>query len=419
MTTMALRAFVFALGLAAVPASSLAQTTAVDPRWAPYLGCWQLQRESLGSAIADMAAVAARRARATEAREDVMICVTPAQEANAVSQQTVLNGESVLDEIVAADGTARTGEDGSCRSTRQAEWSASGRQLFTRGTVSCQGQPERIITGLSLVMSGPTWVDVQMAEVRGNRSVRVRRYGLSREQRRVARTDGVALMERWTTDEVKDAARRTAPEVLQAALIEVGAKLPLNARRLVELDEAGVPGHVIDVMVALSFPEKFIIDEPGGSTYGGGYGGYAGGFGGTLDPWLVSSELAWLSLYSPFGYQYYGYYDPRYGPGWGNWVGVVPPVGGGAVTPDDVNGRVVNGLGYTRVRPREPEPRVSGGVVDRSGSNGGRDGGSTGSGNSGGGGSGATSGGYTSGGGGGTSGGGSGRTAVPRPPGGR
>ena len=34
-----------------------------------------------------------------------MICVTPAQEANAVSQQTVLNGESVLDEIVAADGT--------------------------------------------------------------------------------------------------------------------------------------------------------------------------------------------------------------------------------------------------------------------------------------------------------------------------
>jgi hypothetical protein len=419
MTTMALRAFVFALGLATLPASSLAQTTAVDPRWAPYLGCWQLQRESAGSAIADMAAIAARRARAADAREDVMICVTPAQEANAVSQQTVLNGESVLDEIVAADGTARSGEDGSCRSTRRAEWSASGRQLFTRGTVSCQGQPERSITGLSLVMPGPMWVDVRMTEVRGNRSVRVRRYALSREQRRAARTDGVALLERWTMDEVKDAARHTAPEVLQAALIEVGAKLPINARRLVELDEAGVPGQVIDVMVALSFPEKFIIDQPGLSAYGGGYGGYTGGFGGTLDPWLLASELAWVSLYSPFGYQYYGYYDPRYGPGWGNWVGVVPPAGGGAA-PDDPNGRVVNGLGYTRVRPREPEPRISDGVVDRSGSRGGRDGGASGSGDSGGGsgGSGVTSGGYTSGGGGGAS-GGSGRTAVPRPPGGR
>jgi hypothetical protein len=263
------------------------------------------------------------------------------------------------------------------------------------------------------------WVDVQMTEVRGNRSVRVRRYALSREQRRAARTDGVALLERWTMDEVKDAARHTAPEVLQAALIEVGAKLPINARRLVELDEAGVPGQVIDVMVALSFPEKFIIDQPGLSAYGGGYGGYTGGFGGTLDPWLLASELAWVSLYSPFGYQYYGYYDPRYGLGWGNWVGVVPPAGGGAA-PDDPNGRVVNGLGYTRVRPREPEPRISDGVVDRSGSRGGRDGGASGSGDSGGGsgGSGVTSGGYTSGGGGGAS-GGSGRTAVPRPPGGR
>jgi hypothetical protein len=414
---MALRVFLVALAWTAIPAQGVAQTAAVDPRWAPYLGCWQLQRESTGIPAADLQAVASRRAQAGASREDVMICVTPASEANAVSQQTVLHGESMLDEVVTADGTARTGEEGSCRSTRRAEWSASGRQLFTRGTVSCEGQPERAITGLSLVMPGPIWVDVQMVEVRGNRSVRVRRYGLSREQQRANRESGNAAsvtFDRWTLDEVKDAAHRTAPEVLQAALIEVGAKLPLSAKRLVELDEAEVPGPVIDVMVALSFPEKFVIEPPGGSNYSG-YGGYGGGFGGTLDPWLVASELAWLSLYSPFGYQYYGYYDPRYGPGWGNWVGVVPPVDGGSAV-DDPNGRVINGLGYTRVRPRDPEPRVGGGVVDRSGSSGGRDGGSNGSGGSGGG-SGVTSGGYTSGGGGGAS-SGSGRTAVPRPPGG-
>jgi hypothetical protein len=416
---MALRVFLLALAWTAIPAQGMAQTAPVDPRWAPYLGCWQLQRESTGIPVADLQAVASRRAQAGASREDVMICVTPAADANAVSQQTVLNGDSVLDEIVAADGTPRTGEDGSCRSTRRAEWSTSGRQLFTRGTVSCEGQPERTISGLSLVMPGPIWVDVQMVEVRGNRSVRVRRYGLSREQQRVNRESGTAAasvaFDRWTLDEVKAAARHTAPEVLQAALIEVGAKLPLSARRLVELDEAGVPGPVVDVMVALSFPEKFVIDPPGGSN-SGGFGGYGGGFGGTLDPWLVASELGWLSLYSPFGYQYYGYYDPRYGPGWGTWVGVVPPVDGGGSVLEDPNGRVINGLGYTRVRPRDPEPRVGGGIVDRSGHSSGRDGGSNGSGDSGGG-SGVTSGGYTSGGGGGAS-SGSGRTAVPRPPGG-
>lgn len=413
---MTMRTSLFALGLTAVAGTALAQPAAVDPRWAPYLGCWQLQNESAGTALTDMVAVAARQAKAEATHEDVMICVTPVAEPNAVAQQTVLNGSSVLDEVIAADGTARTGTDASCTSTRRAQWSASGRQLFTRGTVSCEGQPERTITGLMLVAPGPTWVDVQLVEVRASRSLRVRRYVQSREQRRLRtapQPGAVAPMERWTIDEVKDASKQTASEVLQAALVEVGTKLPLNAKRLVELDEAGVAKPVIDVMMALSFPDKFVIESGGGSWYGGGGGG---GFGGTLDPWLVSSELAWLSLYSPFGYQYYGYYDPRYGPGWGNWVGIVPPDGG--VTPvDDPNGRVVNGRGYTRVREREPEPRTSGGFVDRSGSSdAGR--GSSGGGN-------VTSGGYSGGSsggdasGGGASSGGSGRTAVPRPPGGQ
>lgn len=417
---MTVRAFTVAIGLLLAPASGLAQTPEVDPRWAPFLGCWQLQRESSGTAAANLEAVASRRAGAAETREDVMICVTPSPEPNAVAQQTVLNGESVLDEVIAADGTARTGEHASCTSTRHAEWSTSGRQLFTRGTVSCEGQPERTISGVSFVMPGPTWVDVQMVEVKGNRSVRVRRYGLTREQSRLARAavaGSPALVERWTIEEVKEAASRTTPEVLQAALIEVGAKLPLSAKRLVELDQAGVPDSVIDVMVALSFPEKFIIERGSAGYGGGGYGGGYGGFGGTLDPWLMSSDLAWLSLYSPFGYQYYGYYDPRYGPGWGNWVGVTPPIGGGSVPPEDPNGRVVDGRGYTRIRQREPEPRVSDGYVDRSGGSGR---GTSSGGDASSGGSGATSGGYTSGGAssGSGSGGGSGRTAVPRPPGG-
>ena len=411
---MTMRTFVVAMGLAALPMSSLAQPAPVDPRWAPYLGCWQLQREGTRTAVADLVAIASRQAKAAETQEDVMICVTPASEPNAVSQQTVLNGDSVLDEVVTADGTARTGQAGTCSSTRKAEWSRSGRQLFSYGTVSCEGQPERTITGLSLLTPGPTWVDIQLVEVRASRSVRVRRYGLSREQRRLAQTPlpgSPTPMDRWSIDEVKEASQRTAPEVLQAALVEVGGKHALSAKRLVELDEAGVPGPVIDVMVALSFPEKFVVEQPSGSSYGGG--GW-GGFGGTLDPWLISSEMAWLGMYAPFGYQYYGYYDPRYGPGWGNWVGVAPPI---ATTPaESPDSRVVNGLGYTRIRPRDPEPRVADGTVDRSGSgDSGR--GSSGSGSSGGG-SGVTSGGYTSGGSSGASSGGSGRTAVPRPPGG-
>jgi hypothetical protein len=417
---MTVRAFVLVASFIAAPVVAGAQTPQVDPRWAPYLGCWQLRMENTTDGIVDLIAAAARRAPENQRTDDVMICITPSDQPQAIAQQTVLNGETVLDEIVSTDGTERTAEEAGCRSTRRAEWSSTGRQLFTRGTITCTGQPERRITGLSMMVVGPTWVDVQMAEVNGQRSVRVRRYGLSREQLRAdgraARPTITATAARWSMDEVKEASRKTAPEVLQAALIEAGHKFPLSSKRLAELTKAGVPGSVVDVMVAMSFPEKFIIDRPSYASSGGGFGG-----GPWVDPWAVASQYGWLSMYAPFGYQYYGMYDPRYGPGWG-WVPVYGPIVPGEPSVD-VDARVVNGAGYTRVRPREPEPRVNaGGVVDRSG---GSTGGSTGGSNSGGSGSGGvTSGGYSSGGGsggsssGGSSGSSGGRTAVPRPPGG-
>jgi hypothetical protein len=90
----------------------------------------------------------------------------------------------------------------------------------------------------------------------------------------------------------------------------------------------------------------------------------------------------------------------------------------------DANGRVINGEGYTRVRPRDADPirvNAGGGTIDRSGSGSGDSASGSGSGGSNNGG-GVSTGGYSGGGSGGaSSGGGSGgggRTAVPRPPGG-
>ncbi len=409
---MALRTLALVATLIGAPAVATAQRPEVDARWAPYLGCWQLRMENTNDGVADLMAAAARQAPSNQRTGDVMICITPSDQPLAVAQQTVLNGETVLDEIVATDGRDRSSEAAGCTSTRRAEWSASGRQLFTRGTVSCAGQPERRLSGLSMILPGPTWVDVQMVEVNDRRSVRVRRYGMSREQARaggraVASMGSPAPLARWSLDEVKEASRKTSPEVLQAALIEVGAKFPLDGRRLMDLTKAGVADSVVDVMMALTFPEKFVIDRP---TYSGGGGGWSGPYGGApwVDPWSVAGQYGWLSMYAPFGYQYYGLYDPRYGPGWG-WVPVTAPSTG---APEDAGGRVVNGAGYTRVRPRDPDPvRVNaGGVVDRSG---GSSGGSSSGGSSSGGSGGVSTGGYSSGGG-----GGGGRTAVPRPPGG-
>lgn len=406
---MTLRTLVLVAAVLALPWPASAQDTpTVDSPWASWLGCWDLKTENLTDGEVDPLVAAARNALPSTRSGGIRICVTPTDAADTVRHQTIVNDESVLDETIAADGREHPFTEEACKGTRRAEWSSTGRQLFSRATLTCEDQPTRTISSLMMLVTGPTWVDVQSMEVSGRRSVRVRRYGLSRDQsfvngRSASAGDATTIVRRLAIEEVIEASKKVEPEVLQAAIVEVGTKFPLNSERLVAIDEAGVPGSVVDIMVALTFPEKFVVEQAssGGFTTAWGGGGY--------DPWAISSPYAYLGMYSPFAYGYYGYYDPIYGPGYG-WVPVNPDE-----TDPDAGGRAVNSRGYTRVSPRRPDPvRVNGnGVVDRSGAGGSTDSGS-GSGSSGGS-SGVSSGGYS----GGSGSSGSGRTAQPRPPGGR
>jgi hypothetical protein len=108
----------------------------------------------------------------------------------------------------------------------------------------------------------------------------------------------------------------------------------------------------------------------------------------------------WPYYYAPFGYSTFGRYDTYYYGAPGYVVVDVAPDGPQA----SGQGRVVDGLGYTRVRARGPA-----GIASTSG--GGSTGGAGTTGSSSGGGT-VSSGGYSGGGG-----GGGGRTAVARPPG--
>ncbi len=409
---MTLRTLVLVAGVLVLPWPASAQgTPTADSPWASWLGCWDLRTENLTDGEVDPVVAAARNALPSTRNGGIRICVTPTDDAKTVRHQTIVNDETVLEETMTADGRDRPFKEESCTGTRRAEWSSNRRQLFSRATLECEGQPTRTVSSLMMLVTGPTWVDVQSMEVSGNRSVRIRRYGLSRDQsfvngRAASARDATSIVRRLTIDEVIEASKHVEPEVLQAAIVEVGNKFPLNSERLVSMDEAGVPGSVVDIMVALTFPDRFVVEKASSGGFSTAWGG--GGY----DPWAISSPYAYLGMFSPFAYGYYGYYDPIYGPGYG-WVPVNP-----SPPEPDANGRVVKDRGYTRVSPRRPDPvRVNGvGVVDRSGV-GGADAGSTsgsGSGSSGGS-SGVSTGGYSSG----SGGSGSGRTAQPRPPGGR
>jgi hypothetical protein len=425
---------VLAIGAAALPGASHAQSSlgepagspTVDQRWLPWLGCWQLVEETGArpEAAGDLSAFANR----------VLVCVTPAAppaSATDVVVTTLADGEQVLVETLSADAMEHPVDQSECRGRRRITWSEDGARLFTRAELTCSARNDaRRLSAVGLMADGRTWLALELVEAGERAAVTVRRYRragdvatlgaaeptltpdlLARARTAASRTVDADL----SIDAVIEAAAAIDPPVLEALLVETGTMFDLDGRTLIRLDDGGVPGNIIDMLVALSFPEDFSVRRSAPS--GGGGGGFPGSWGGY-------GYDAWYPYYAaPFGY-YYGWSPYRSLYGWGDYYYLDPYYSGitGAVVsdrPDVGEGRVYEGYGYTRVAtPRDdggrrarPRGTSGGGIFGGGGSSGGSSsGGSSGGGT-------VSAGGYSSGGssssGGGRSGG---RTASPRDP---
>src|SRR5206468_1437754 len=67
-----------------------------------------------------------------------------------------------------------------------------------------------------------------------------------------------------TVDAVIEASRDVAPGAVEAWLAESGARLPVDRRTLVRLDDGHVHPRVIDLLIAEAYPKKFVV-RGGGS----------------------------------------------------------------------------------------------------------------------------------------------------------
>jgi uncharacterized membrane protein YgcG len=371
-----------------------AQSGGVDDRWLPWIGCW-------------------RSADTRAPEQGVRVCVVPAGDASA-RILTLADEQTIIDETFIADGVRHDVTEATCRGTRQTGWSADNTRLYSTADITCDGQAPRHVSGLSLLSPDGRWIDIQVVTMGIRENVRVRRYARTGElppdrsllspelEARAARSLDGTKLPALTIDNVIEMSRNVAPSAVQAAIVESKAVFPLNGRALIAMDDARVPGPVIDLMVAQSFPKKFEVKRRDGGTmdYGFMYGGGA----------EFDMEYPYYAFYSPFGFGYWGAYDDfYYGYGPGGITG-----GGVPIDPEPTgpHGRVVNGAGYTLVGPRPVAPAENGG----NGSSGSSRGQSAGADSGGSVSSGGYSSGGSSGGGGGAAGGGSdgGRTAVPR-----
>jgi hypothetical protein len=330
--------------------SAPAQPRSVDLRWVPWLGCWELADERVRETYL--------ATEETPDRTDLVVCVAPSDNAAGVTLNTLIGEQRVLTQTIVADGQQRPISEPECRGWERAEWSRSGERLFASAEISCDNGPTRRVSGFALRAPGPAWIDIQVVEIEGRESIRVRRYRQTGRLERgswplsaetLIRSPAGAIHQgplALTIEDVKEASGKVSQRAVEAALMEARASFDLNGRLLIELDEAGVPDDVIDVMVALSFPRRFAVERA--ATPAAAPAARLPVWVGPWDIWPLDDLQFWPSYYAPFGYGYWGYYDPWYYAGGGGGIIIVDPI-----RPSE-HGRVVDGLGYTRIRPVEP-----------------------------------------------------------------
>ena len=324
-------AWIAALVAGAVAWPAAAQDAELeDGRWLPYLGCWVEEGVVEGP----------------------MTCVVP--EGAGVALLTVVNAEVTERRTVAGDDVPRPIDVAGCTGTETARFSSDGHRIFTEAELACSGA-ERRTRGLMAMVEPDRWIDARALVDEGTSVAWVTRYQPAPPSRvtmaglgtrvaagvsRAVETARLAASSRISVDEIIEAHARTDTEAVRAWIAEQGDPIRLDAERLVELADAGVAPEVIDVAVAVSFPDKFAVGRESRDTrYGPDPYGYGWGSRSVWNPWGYYYDPYYSRYDRWYGYTGYGYGYRSYGPS----VVVVRPVTPAA---SGSGGRVVKGRGF-------------------------------------------------------------------------
>ena len=191
--------------------------------------------------------------------------------------------------------------------------------MFRTTDVTCGKEAPRTIKSVAFMAPGPSWINVQhVSGAAANTSVRVQRYRRAANQQladgsKAPQPDASLrcaprrTRRKWSIEDVIEASGKVPAEVVQAALTEVHHGFDMNKRTLVALDEGGVDEQVIDLMVALTYPKRFVVQRRGGGSSPSGH---------PHRRRLVRSDdvadddgQRCADCYSPFGYGYRSYYS--------------------------------------------------------------------------------------------------------------
>ena len=235
------------LGAAASPALAAAPA---DDNWLPFEGCWR-PADSTGT----------------------LVCVVG--DAEGVRIVEIANGAITRDSRMVADGRARPVSQEGCSGSESVRWSAKGNRLYTSTQMTCGAQIPRNTTGMFALLSAREWVSIQAIAVDNEAATRVVRYtfvdapanvpesiiAAHRENRLARETARMHAAAALTIEDVAEASKQVHGRAVEALLLERKQAFDLSGKKLLAMENAGLPSYVIDAMVAVTHPEQFAIRE--------------------------------------------------------------------------------------------------------------------------------------------------------------
>ncbi len=313
----------------AAPAPAVQPASTADA-WLAWTGCWRAEGDT----------------------GDGALCIIP--HGSGVRLLTLKGSEIQSESHIVANGQPRTVSQEGCTGTETARWSADGKRLFVKANLRCGNNTMREVSGIWSMLDRTHWVRVESIGSGQGLILNAVRYvetssklpelaRSARENRMAIETARISAAAQINLADVQDAAQHAETQTVEAWLTMLGQEFNLNGSKLVALADAGVPPSVIDVLVALSNPQKFAVREETTDTLPRRS---------RMQRALASCfDNYWYDPYDPFNYRDarflsnqlcqrngWGFY-PTYGGYWGggNRVIVIAPIGtvrssGGRVT---------------------------------------------------------------------------------------
>jgi hypothetical protein len=226
---------------ALLPSAGNAQS-AQGPRWQALTGCWHAEGDEAAN----------------------VLCVVP--EGAGVRMVNLVNGAIRSESRIIADGQARPVSQEGCQGSERADWSTDETRLFVFTDQTCGTGLNRKVSGVIALTSPSRWVSAQaVTSGQAQAAARVVQYTAVeptnlpaeiaqalRGNRLTRETARVAASARIDLSDVREAAAKVDPIVVESWLTVAKQTFDLDGKKLVALADAGVPANVLDALVAVS-----------------------------------------------------------------------------------------------------------------------------------------------------------------------